>query len=182
MVFTTIKIGFLSFIQAEIISVLLFLKVTVHLCEADRTGAQSSIMKSLNYWCHFSWLREETCRTSAVYGHMWLLFNHSVFLFFFTFSSVSFLSLSDTEVDINQTFSITELIGDVDLTKFYRYMGSLTTPNCSEVVVWTVFHEPINVSKTLVSSAAARGLPLRLLLQQFQWLFTALNQRWIMWQ
>uniref|UniRef100_A0A3Q1GRI9 Carbonic anhydrase n=1 Tax=Acanthochromis polyacanthus TaxID=80966 RepID=A0A3Q1GRI9_9TELE len=47
--------------------------------------------------------------------------------------------------------SINGLIGDVDLTKFYRYMGSLTTPMCNEAVAWTVFQEPINIHKDLVS-------------------------------
>uniref|UniRef100_A0A3B5KQ43 Carbonic anhydrase n=1 Tax=Xiphophorus couchianus TaxID=32473 RepID=A0A3B5KQ43_9TELE len=47
--------------------------------------------------------------------------------------------------------TIDDLIGDVDLTKFYRYMGSLTTPYCHEAVVWTLFHEPIKVHKDLVS-------------------------------
>uniref|UniRef100_A0A8P4K0H4 Carbonic anhydrase n=1 Tax=Dicentrarchus labrax TaxID=13489 RepID=A0A8P4K0H4_DICLA len=53
-------------------------------------------------------------------------------------------------VDISHHFSIKDLIGNVNLTKFYRYMGSLTTPNCSEAVMWTVFQEPINVSKNLI--------------------------------
>ncbi|XP_076615204.1 uncharacterized protein LOC143338596 isoform X2 [Chaetodon auriga] len=56
---------------------------------------------------------------------------------------------TDTERHINHTISIDDLIGNVDRTKFYRYMGSLTTPNCSEAVVWTVFQEPINVNKNL---------------------------------
>lgn len=54
-------------------------------------------------------------------------------------------------MNIDANFSLLELIGNVDLTKFYRYKGSLTTPTCNEAVVWTVFHEPIKVKKSLVS-------------------------------
>ncbi|XP_067113196.1 carbonic anhydrase 4a [Osmerus mordax] len=35
-----------------------------------------------------------------------------------------------------------------NLTSYYRYMGSLTTPGCSEAVVWTVFEKPIPLSKS----------------------------------
>lgn len=58
------------------------------------------------------------------------------------------------EVAVKDTFSIGDLLGSVNLTKFYRYTGSLTTPDCNEAVVWTVFQEPINVHKTLVNCAA----------------------------
>ncbi|XP_061564531.1 carbonic anhydrase 4-like [Cololabis saira] len=53
-------------------------------------------------------------------------------------------------VPVTKNISIEKLIGHVNLTKFYRYMGSLTTPNCNESVVWTVFHEPIQVKKDLI--------------------------------
>ncbi|XP_030256959.1 carbonic anhydrase-like [Sparus aurata] len=55
-----------------------------------------------------------------------------------------------TEVNITHPISINDLIGDVNLTKFYRYLGSLTTPDCNEAVVWTVFQEPININKNLI--------------------------------
>ncbi|XP_063002605.1 carbonic anhydrase 4 [Elgaria multicarinata webbii] len=32
-----------------------------------------------------------------------------------------------------------------DLTQFYRYTGSLTTPECSENVIWTLFEKPIQL-------------------------------------
>ncbi|XP_053721757.1 uncharacterized protein LOC128759109 [Synchiropus splendidus] len=68
----------------------------------------------------------------------------------------SYLNVSGTEMNMTDGISINDLIGSVNLTKFYRYMGSLTTPNCNEAVVWTVFHEPINVHKDLVQQFASK--------------------------
>uniref|UniRef100_A0A8C8EBN7 Alpha-carbonic anhydrase domain-containing protein n=1 Tax=Otus sunia TaxID=257818 RepID=A0A8C8EBN7_9STRI len=36
------------------------------------------------------------------------------------------------------------------LSGYYRYQGSLTTPDCSEVVVWTVFEEPVEIGREQV--------------------------------
>ncbi|XP_077406785.1 carbonic anhydrase 15-like isoform X2 [Vanacampus margaritifer] len=60
------------------------------------------------------------------------------------------LNNTGTEVNVTHAISINDLIGDVDLSKYYRYMGSLTTPSCNEVVAWTVFQEPITVNKILL--------------------------------
>ncbi|XP_067834264.1 carbonic anhydrase 4-like [Heptranchias perlo] len=53
---------------------------------------------------------------------------------------------------LNGTFSLMELIQSVNLTKYYRYNGSLTTPECNEVVVWTVFEESIRLNASLVET------------------------------
>ncbi|XP_006016191.1 carbonic anhydrase 4 [Alligator sinensis] len=39
-----------------------------------------------------------------------------------------------------------------NLTRYYRYAGSLTTPGCNEAVVWTVFEEPIELSQEQVEA------------------------------
>uniref|UniRef100_A0A8C6PLV6 Carbonic anhydrase XIV n=1 Tax=Nothobranchius furzeri TaxID=105023 RepID=A0A8C6PLV6_NOTFU len=38
-----------------------------------------------------------------------------------------------------------------DLGRYYRYNGSLTTPPCYQSVIWTVFHERVQISKAQVS-------------------------------
>ncbi|KAK3084090.1 hypothetical protein FSP39_007967 [Pinctada imbricata] len=43
------------------------------------------------------------------------------------------------------TFDIQSLVPP-DISKYYRYPGSLTTPGCDESVIWTVFQSTITVS------------------------------------
>lgn len=44
-----------------------------------------------------------------------------------------------------------DLIPD-DPSTFFRYDGSLTTPECNESVIWTVFQTPISISERQVKS------------------------------
>jgi carbonic anhydrase len=37
---------------------------------------------------------------------------------------------------------------------FYRYSGSLTTPKCNQIVIWTVFDNPVAISEQQASRLA----------------------------
>ena len=45
--------------------------------------------------------------------------------------------------------SIAEMLPG-NMNKFYRYRGSLTTPGCDEVVVWTILEGKFEISQTLI--------------------------------
>lgn len=62
-----------------------------------------------------------------------------------------------SEVEVTEEISIDDLLGNVDRTAYYRYNGSLTTPNCNEAVVWTVFKESVKVDKNLVCATPYLG-------------------------
>uniref|UniRef100_A0A3Q2Z1N1 Carbonic anhydrase XIV n=1 Tax=Hippocampus comes TaxID=109280 RepID=A0A3Q2Z1N1_HIPCM len=70
-----------------------------------------------------------------------------------------------------------------DLGRYYRYNGSLTTPPCYQSVMWTVFHERVQISKaqllkmeTILYSSQA-GDPERMLLQDNYRATQPLNHR-----
>uniref|UniRef100_A0A8C0HC81 Carbonic anhydrase n=1 Tax=Chelonoidis abingdonii TaxID=106734 RepID=A0A8C0HC81_CHEAB len=50
------------------------------------------------------------------------------------------------QIPSTSTFCLNNLLPSMaKLSKYYRYQGSLTTPDCAEVVVWTLFEEPIPI-------------------------------------
>ncbi|XP_037129234.1 carbonic anhydrase 14 isoform X3 [Syngnathus acus] len=70
-----------------------------------------------------------------------------------------------------------------DLGRYYRYNGSLTTPPCYQTVIWTLFHERVQISKaqllkmeTVLYSSRAED-PDRMLLQDNYRATQPLNHR-----
>ena len=62
------------------------------------------------------------------------------------------ISTSENEYQFPAAFPLSSLIPSVDdLSNFYRYNGSLTTPGCYEAVLWTVFEETIKLSEDQVT-------------------------------
>ncbi|XP_072207482.1 carbonic anhydrase 15-like isoform X2 [Excalfactoria chinensis] len=58
------------------------------------------------------------------------------------------ISHAGQAVDLASTFRLGTLLPHIaQLSRYYRYQGSLTTPDCSEAVIWTVFEEPVGISK-----------------------------------
>ena len=61
-----------------------------------------------------------------------------------------FHSSSDQSVEFGTSFD--KFLAS-QTNEFYRYQGSLTTPPCSEAVVWTVFQNKNTVSSSQVKLA-----------------------------
>ncbi|OPJ74837.1 carbonic anhydrase 15 [Patagioenas fasciata monilis] len=58
------------------------------------------------------------------------------------------ISRAGDSVDLASTFRLSTLLPPAHhLSRYYRYQGSLTTPDCSEVVVWTLFEELVEISQ-----------------------------------
>ena len=52
---------------------------------------------------------------------------------------------------INLSLNLSALMGD-SLNDFWRYEGSLTTPPCTEGIIWTIFREPIVFTESELES------------------------------
>jgi len=56
-----------------------------------------------------------------------------------------------TSLKLRQQVTLQDLVPH-ELNYFYRYDGSLTTPNCDESVVWTILVEPLPIGRQQVIS------------------------------
>ncbi|NXU48880.1 CAH15 anhydrase, partial [Turnix velox] len=66
-------------------------------------------------------------------------------------AGLSNVSRAGDAVDLASTFRLSTLLPPPErLDGYYRYQGSLTTPDCSEVVVWTLFEELVQIGREQV--------------------------------
>ncbi|XP_030851463.1 putative carbonic anhydrase 3 [Strongylocentrotus purpuratus] len=65
------------------------------------------------------------------------------------------IKFKDESQLVTEPIRLTELFPK-NRSQFYRYIGSLTTPPCYEVVTWTVLKQPITISREQMS--ALRGV------------------------
>lgn len=56
------------------------------------------------------------------------------------------------EVILRNPISLSNLLPG-RTSSFYRYSGSLTTPACQQIVIWTIFDTPLEVSENQASHA-----------------------------
>ncbi|KAL7247790.1 hypothetical protein ACSBR2_002660 [Camellia fascicularis] len=71
-------------------------------------------------------------------------------------SQLAKLASNETEIDIG-TFDTSQLWKKTN--KYYRYVGSLTTPPCTENVIWHVLGEERSISKNQINALKAPLLP-----------------------
>lgn len=58
------------------------------------------------------------------------------------------ISFQGQEMPLASTFRLDSLLPSKSkLSKYFRYQGSLTTPGCGEVVIWSVFQDSIEISE-----------------------------------
>ncbi|XP_036450383.1 LOW QUALITY PROTEIN: carbonic anhydrase 15 [Colossoma macropomum] len=60
-------------------------------------------------------------------------------------SALPFITYRGQEKSI-RPFPLLTLLPQANLSQYYRYHGSLTTPPCSQAVLWTVYEVPISIS------------------------------------
>lgn len=53
-------------------------------------------------------------------------------------------------------FPLMSLLPKHNMSQYYRYYGSLTTPPCSQAVIWTLYEVPIYISWSQVSPSSFR--------------------------
>ena len=62
-----------------------------------------------------------------------------------------FKAVYNSSSSINLTFDLNDVLpSEVEQSDYYQYVGSLTTPPCTQGIFWTVFEKPIKLSSRQV--------------------------------
>jgi carbonic anhydrase len=72
--------------------------------------------------------------------------NNKEFEHMFTHIRDGHVVYADDEFVYEEAWPLSKLMPD-SLEAYYRYSGSLTTPPCSEAVIWTVFEDVVTISQ-----------------------------------
>lgn len=79
------------------------------------------------------------------------IFLKKILKYFFSFSFYFFKIYLESE---KVPFNISSILPEIDTLNtdgYYRYIGSLTTPPCTEGIIWSIFRTRINISEWQVS-------------------------------
>uniref|UniRef100_F6Z111 Carbonic anhydrase 4 n=1 Tax=Monodelphis domestica TaxID=13616 RepID=F6Z111_MONDO len=112
--------------------------VQFHWSDSLRKGSEHTINGKTypmegNMYCICTWVHSEGSRDS---------FPNVILT-----SPLDLLSPLDNKVT-TKPMSLYDLIPDLkNMTKFFRYEGSLTSPSCPENVIWTVYKDPLQVKE-----------------------------------
>lgn len=83
---------------------------------------------------------------TKVRGHSQNMNSSLLFVLFVTLSSLRLCILPQGQTTKVKPFPLMSLLPKHNMSQYYRYYGSLTTPPCSRVVVWTLYEVPIYIS------------------------------------
>jgi len=96
-------------------------------------------IKSNNTSTHTRKIKRETLNTQNAVLKEWQGY----------FATAGLLRSKDNTTVMN--LKLSTLLG-TNLNKFWRYSGSLTTPPCTEGIIWTIFQTPINFTHTQLTN------------------------------
>ena len=63
------------------------------------------------------------------------------------FRAIRRIMQENSNATIGKEIILRDLLPE-NMLEYYRYKGSLTTPPCNEVVIWTIFKQPIEISQS----------------------------------